>query len=93
MAWYLYFESQADFVLQKVMSALLLKADVCDAPSDVGYGSTSGHTFTKLNLIKRELRLGCLRVFGARRGAAVRYVHSLVFILEVFKHEQADCRG
>jgi hypothetical protein len=45
------------------------------------------------HLIERELRLGCLRFFGARRGAAsVRYVHLLVFILEVLKHKQTDRR-
>lgn len=56
--------------------------------------ATSGHAFAKLNLIERELRPGCLLFFSARRGAAsVRYVQSLVFILEVLKHKQADHRG
>ena len=54
----------------------------------------SGHVFATSNLIECELSLGCLRSFSARRGAlGVRYVHSLVFSLEVLKHEQADRRG
>lgn len=45
-------------------------------------------------LREHELRLSCLRSFSARRGTmSVRYVRSLVFILEVFKHKQADRRG